>query len=117
MPRKMILDCDTGTDDAVAIMLAALHPKTELLACTTVNGNVPVHNCTDNTLRTLDFIGRSDVPVYEGSARPIVRMDFPLPREQQNKGQIHGLELPLPDPRSTKQRTGAVEFLIETYRQ
>ena len=117
MPRKMILDCDTGTDDAVAIMLAALHPAIELLACTTVNGNVPVQNCTDNTLRTLDFIGRSDVPVYEGAARPIVRLDFPLPRELQNKGKIHGTELPLPAARSSKQGTGAVEFLIETYRQ
>ena len=113
----MILDCDTGTDDAVAIMLAALHPAIELLACTTVNGNVPVQNCTDNTLRTLDFIGRSDVPVYEGAARPIVRLDFPLPRELQNKGNIHGTELPLPPARSSKQGTGAVEFLIETYRQ
>ena len=42
MVRQLILDVDTGTDDAVAIMLAALHPDLKLLACTTVNGNVPV---------------------------------------------------------------------------
>jgi inosine-uridine nucleoside N-ribohydrolase len=42
MPRKLILDVDTGTDDAVAIMLAALHPDLELLAVTTVSGNVEV---------------------------------------------------------------------------
>ena len=78
--RKLILDVDTGTDDAVAIMLAALHPALELVACTTVNGNVEVEHCTDNTLRVLDHIGRSDIPVYEGLARPLVRPDFPIPR-------------------------------------
>lgn len=117
MKRKLILDVDTGTDDAVAVMAAALHPGLDLVACTTVNGNVAVHHCTDNTLRALDFIGRSQVPVHEGLARPIVRMDQPIPREQQNKGRIHGTELPIPPATSRKQATGAVEFLIETYRQ
>jgi hypothetical protein len=51
MPRKLILDVDTGTDDAVAIMLAALHPELELVGVTTVNGNVEVRYCTDNSLR------------------------------------------------------------------
>ena len=117
MTRKMILDCDTGTDDAVAIMLAALHPDIDLVGCTTVNGNVDVHYCTENTLRTLDFIGCSQIPVYQGAKRPIVRVDFPLPREAQNKGKIHGTELPLPPATSRKQDTGAIEFLVETYRQ
>jgi inosine-uridine nucleoside N-ribohydrolase len=49
MPRKLILDVDTGTDDAVAIMLAALHPALELIGVTTVNGNVEVAHCTDNS--------------------------------------------------------------------
>ena len=80
MTRKLVLDCDTGTDDAVAIMLAALHPALGLLGVTTVNGNVEVARCTDNTLRTLDLIGRGDIPVYEGLAKPIVRSDFPTPR-------------------------------------
>lgn len=66
--RRVILDVDTGTDDAVAIMFAALHPDIDLMAVTTVNGNVPVEHCTDNSLRVLDFIGRSEVPVYEGLA-------------------------------------------------
>ena len=56
MTRKLILDVDTGTDDAVAIMLAALHPDLDLVACTTVNGNRDVEHTTDNTLRTLDHI-------------------------------------------------------------
>ena len=58
MAHRLILDVDTGTDDAVAIMLAALHPELDLLACTTVNGNVEVAKCTDNALRTLE-LGRA----------------------------------------------------------
>ena len=45
--RKLILDVDTGTDDAVAIMLAALHPGLELVACTTVNGNRETEHTTE----------------------------------------------------------------------
>jgi inosine-uridine nucleoside N-ribohydrolase len=71
--RKLILDVDTGTDDAVAVMLAALHPALDLVGCTTVNGNVEVQYCTDNTLRVLDHVGRKDIPVYEGLARPLIR--------------------------------------------
>jgi len=114
--RKLILDVDTGTDDAVAIMLAALHPDLELIGVTTVNGNVEVRYCTDNTLRTLDFIGRGDIAVFEGLDRPLVRADFPIPRAIKKSTGVHGLELPLPPATSKKQQRAAVEFLIETYR-
>jgi len=115
--KKLILDVDTGTDDAVAVMLAALHPALELVACTTVNGNVAVEHCTDNTLRALDHIGRGDVPVYEGLSRPLVRPDFPIPRSVDDRaGKYHGKTLPLPEARSVKADGGAVEFLVETYR-
>ena len=117
MARKLILDVDTGTDDAVAIMLAALHPGLELVGCTTVNGNVPVRYTTDNTLRVLDHIGRSDIPVFQGCARPLVRLDFPVPRSVNDlAGKIHGTTLPVPPSKRQKQDTGGVEFLIETYR-
>jgi inosine-uridine nucleoside N-ribohydrolase len=115
--KKLVLDVDTGTDDAVAIMLAALNPALDLIACTTVNGNVPVEHCTDNTLRVLDYIGRSDIPVFEGVSRPLVRADFPVPRSvDDGAGKFHGTTLPLPPPVSRKADTGAVEFLIETFR-
>lgn len=115
--KKLILDVDTGTDDAVAIMLAALHPALELLGCTTVNGNVEVHHCTDNTLRVLDHIGRSEIPVHEGLAKPLVREDFPIPRSVEDRaGKYHGKVLPLPEARARKSNGGAVDFLIETYR-
>jgi inosine-uridine nucleoside N-ribohydrolase len=117
MPRKLILDVDTGTDDAVAIMLAALHPAVELIGCTTVNGNVAVEHATDNTLRVLDHVARGDVPVHEGLARPIVRADFPVPRRVEDlAGKIHGRTLPVPPAKRGKAASGAVEFLIETFR-
>jgi inosine-uridine nucleoside N-ribohydrolase len=114
--QKLILDVDTGTDDAVALMLAALHPDLELIGATTVNGNVPVGYCTENSLRVFDFIG-IPVPVYEGVSKPIARDDFPIPRERiQSSNAVHGGYLDIPPSRSSKQSTSAVEFLVETYR-
>ncbi|CAG7607559.1 Pyrimidine-specific ribonucleoside hydrolase RihB [Leucobacter soli] len=72
MTTKMILDCDTGVDDAMAIMYAALHPDIELLGVTTVWGNVHVPLATRNTLRVLDIVGRGDVPVAQGAAGPLL---------------------------------------------
>jgi purine nucleosidase/ribosylpyrimidine nucleosidase len=118
VPQKLILDVDTGTDDAVAIMFAALHPDLELVGVTTVNGNVPVENTTDNTLRVLDFIGRSDVPVHRGLSRPLVRHGFPGEKDYGSGSEqdMHGRELPIPAPTSRASDVGAVEFLVETLR-
>ena len=114
-PKKLVLDVDTGTDDAIALMLAALHPDLELVAATTVNGNNPIANCTDNTLRVFDLLG-VEIPVYEGAATPLLRDDFPIPRAILHRdGSMHPRELPLPPPRSVKQTQRAVEFLVETY--
>ncbi|KKI22292.1 MULTISPECIES: nucleoside hydrolase [unclassified Leucobacter] len=71
MTTKMMLDCDTGVDDTMAIMYAALHPEIELLGMTTVWGNVDVPLATRNTLRVLDLVGRGDVPVAQGAAGPL----------------------------------------------
>jgi hypothetical protein len=116
--RKLILDVDTGTDDAVAIMFAALHPGLDLIGVTTVNGNVPVAGTTDNTLRVLDVIGRSDIPVYPGLAHPIARRGFPgrLHFGKDTVNDMHGIALPLPEAHSTAQPVSAVEYLVETLR-
>jgi inosine-uridine nucleoside N-ribohydrolase len=111
MAKKLVLDVDTGTDDAVAIMLAALHPDLELLAVTTVNGNVEVARCTDNTLRTLEWIGKGDIPVYEGLAHPIVRSDFPTPRATKRDAKVHMSVLPLPETKGKKQGLPAPALL------
>ena len=116
MPKKLILDVDTGTDDAVALMLAALHPDLELIAATTVNGNNPVVNCTDNTLRVFDLLGRCDPRLRgRGNADRARRLPCPAAPCIREKGSMHGLELPIPKPRSVKQSKRAVEFLVETY--
>ena len=117
MKKKLILDVDTGTDDAVAIMLAGLHADLDLIAVTTVNGNVPVQNCTDNTLRTLDWIGRSDIAVYEGLAHPIVREDFPTPRATKRDPKVHMAVLPMPAPVSVKKDLPAPLFLSRIFKE
>ena len=107
----LILDCDTGTDDAVAIMLACLHPSLELRACTVVNGNGPVAYGTDNTLRVLANIGRADVPVYAGAQGPWV----PAARDTSRARAIHGLTLPLPPVTLAAQPMHAARFLVEQF--
>ena len=65
-PRPIVLDCDPGHDDALAITLALARPELELLGITTVGGNSPLANTTRNALRVLALLGRSDVPVAPG---------------------------------------------------
>jgi inosine-uridine nucleoside N-ribohydrolase len=116
--RKLILDVDTGTDDAVAVMLAALSPDLDLVGITTVHGNVPLPHTTDNTLRVVDAIGRSDIPVHAGLSRPLVRVGFPTAKRfvPDSDEDMHGTELPLPAPTSRLSGVGAVEYLVETFR-
>jgi inosine-uridine nucleoside N-ribohydrolase len=71
--RQILLDCDPGHDDAIAIMLAVADPALELLAVTTVAGNATLDHTTRNALRVLDMVGRPDVPVAAGRDRPRVR--------------------------------------------
>lgn len=111
-PTKIILDVDTGTDDAVALMVAALSPDIELVGATTVDGNTPVASCTENTLRVLDAIGTPHIPVHQGMSEPLARGRM---LQVNPTHLIHGDLLPLP-PAVTKVRPGhAVDWLIETY--
>ena len=102
--RKVILDVDTGADDAVAIMLALLAPELEVIGICSVNGNREVKLTTDNTLRVKALMG-SDVPVYRGCEYPMVATLTPgrkpgIPhREGEMTGVrslVHGDHLPLP---------------------
>ena len=76
--KKIILDCDPGMDDSMAIVMAAKASDLELLAVTTVNGNYPVDVTCVNARKVLEMIGRSDIPVARGMANPMVR---PSPRD------------------------------------
>ena len=69
----LIMDVDTGVDDALALLLALSSPEVELVGVSTVAGNVPLSRTTDNTLRLLQWAGRDDIPVYTGAERPLVR--------------------------------------------
>ncbi len=72
MARKLLLDCDTGVDDTMAILYAALHPDIELVGVGSVWGNVDVPTATRNTIHTLEMVGRGDVPVAQGAAGPLL---------------------------------------------
>jgi inosine-uridine nucleoside N-ribohydrolase len=112
MPVPVILDCDTGTDDAVAIMAAALHPDLRLLGVTTVWGNHDVRHTTDNTLRVLDHIGRGAVPVHAGRNAPFRPRPTALPTGRADLPST----LDLPAARSAARSADAVGWLVETLR-
>ncbi len=113
MPTKVILDVDTGTDDAVALMTAALSPDIDLVGATTVNGNTGLEYTTENTLRVFDWIGMPHVPVHRGCDRPLVR---PQP-DLGMASTIHGdlLDLPPCSRGATLRPEHAVDWLIDTY--
>ncbi|OLP61232.1 hypothetical protein BJF93_20795 [Xaviernesmea oryzae] len=77
-PCRIILDVDTGIDDAMAIFYAVRHPNIRLEALTTVYGNTEVEIATDNTLKILDLLGRTDIPVAKGVGRSLLK---PFTRE------------------------------------
>lgn len=68
---KVIIDTDPGCDDMLAIVLMASAPLVDILAVTTVAGNVPIQKTTNNARHILDFMGRGDIPVYSGCAQPL----------------------------------------------
>ena len=72
MPLPLVLDVDTGVDDACALLLAALHPDLDLKAVTCVDGNAPLDDVVRNTLTVLDACGRPDVPVAAGATRALL---------------------------------------------
>ena len=79
----IVLDVDTGVDDACAILFAALHPDLDLRAVTCVDGNAPLADVVRNTLTVLDACGREDVPVAAGAERPLLE-------ERADARHVHG---------------------------
>ncbi|MBP1780062.1 MAG: nucleoside hydrolase [candidate division NC10 bacterium] len=82
-PRSVILDVDTGVDDALAIMLALRSPELEIKGILTVSGNVHVSQTTANTLTVLDLLGAPPIPVVAGAAAPLARPGI-------TAGDVHG---------------------------
>lgn len=110
MKHKIILDCDPGHDDAIAILLAARHPEIDLLAITTVAGNQSVAKTTRNALRVCTLANIRTVPIAMG-------MDRPLVRPARHAADIHGesgLDGPaLPEPDIELSPLHAVDLLIK----
>lgn len=111
MKNKIVIDCDPGHDDAVAILYAARHM--DLLGLTTVHGNNTVDNVTHNTLALLT-LAKLDIPVAKGAADPIIGRRFDGPNAHGKSG-LDGTDLPAPDRKIID--THAVDFLIETARK
>ena len=95
-PRLIVLDCDPGHDDALAITLALARPELRLLGITTVGGNSPLANTTRNALRVLALLGRSDVPVAPGAERALLRENW-IPVEFHGESGLDGADLPEPE--------------------
>jgi len=112
-PTPIILDCDPGHDDAIAILLALASPEVDLVAVTTVSGNQTLDKTTNNALRILELAGRGDIPVYAGADAPIVRARDVAAHVHGESG-LDGPDLPQPDAKAQDEH--AVEYLARTYR-
>jgi pyrimidine-specific ribonucleoside hydrolase len=110
-PIPVVLDVDTGVDDAMALLLAALHPGLDLRAVTCVGGNAPLGDVVRNTLTVLETAGCTDVPVGVGARRPL--LERPVDARH-----VHGADgmadLGLPAPTMRPDARIAVELLRET---
>jgi purine nucleosidase/pyrimidine-specific ribonucleoside hydrolase len=110
MPVPILIDCDPGHDDAIAIMLALASPEVELRAVTAVSGNAPLHHTVANAIRVLDHVGRPDIPVAAGADRPLVQDPF-------TPGDVHGptgLDGPdLPPPSREPAAAHAIDLIAE----
>ena len=104
----LILDCDPGHDDALAMLVALARPELELRAVTTVAGNAGLDATTRNALRVLTLVGRTDVPVAAGAARPLVR-DLIVARNVHGASGLDGAALP--EPAAQPRPEGAVALM------
>ncbi|MCI5650066.1 MAG: nucleoside hydrolase [Fusicatenibacter sp.] len=109
--RKVIIDCDPGIDDALALMLALSSPELEILGITIVCGNVPTSQGAKNALKILEWMGQTNIPVYSGEETPLVR-------DYVDASDTHGMdglgESGYADVLSSAPRADAVSFLINT---
>ena len=118
--KKIILDVDTGSDDAIAIMTAVLSDDLDVLGICTVNGNRSIENTTENTLRVMEHIN-SNIPVYKGCSLPMVvsltkgrRKYVPFRGQEDKKEDVHGDYMPLPEATIKVQDENAVFFYVKT---
>jgi inosine-uridine nucleoside N-ribohydrolase len=106
----VLVDCDPGQDDALALLLALASPELELLGVTTVAGNQTLAKVTDNAIRVLELAGRGDLPVAAGADRPLAR-ELVTAADAHGETGLDGPELPPARGRPVDRH--AVDFLAE----
>ncbi|WP_283705821.1 nucleoside hydrolase [Clostridium perfringens] len=109
--RKVIIDCDPGIDDALAIILALKSKEIEVVGITTVSGNVESLQGAKNALKVLKLLGRLDIPVYLGEGKPIKRE---LVTAQDTHGEDGLGETFLEEVSSEYIRENGVDFILNT---
>jgi purine nucleosidase len=113
-PRPIIIDCDPGQDDALAILLALASPEElEVLAVTAVAGNVPLPLTEKNARKIVELAGRHDIPVHAGCGRPLQR-DMVTAEHVHGRTGLDGAELP--EPRTALAEAHAVDAIIRALR-
>ena len=106
------IDCDPGQDDAIGLLLAMSSPdELDILGVTTVAGNVPLKLTERNARQVRDIAGRSDVPVYAGCSKPMVRK-LVTAEHVHGKTGIDGIDIV--EPRQSLEEKHAVEFIVDT---
>ncbi|MDQ3866847.1 MAG: nucleoside hydrolase [Actinomycetota bacterium] len=110
MTVPVLIDCDPGHDDAIALLLALASPELDVLGVTTVAGNQTLAKTTANALRVLEFVARTDVPVAAGADRPLVREPF-VAADVHGESGLDGPDLPPPSAEPLAKH--AVDFLAE----
>jgi purine nucleosidase len=113
MPKRIILDCDPGIDDALAIAFAHGHPDLDLVGITTVAGNVGLAKTTANALAVCEYIGAAGTPVTAGCAGPLLRPALDA-RQVHGESGLGGAVLPAPAARPAPGH--AIDYIIETVR-
>ena len=110
MATPILIDCDPGHDDAMALLLALASPELELLGVTTVHGNQTLDKTTANALRVLELAGRGEVEVAAGADRPLIR-EAKVAASVHGESGLDGPDLPAPVGAPLAQH--AVDFLAE----
>jgi inosine-uridine nucleoside N-ribohydrolase len=114
VPTPIVLDCDPGHDDAIALLLALASPEVELVGVTTTYGNQTLEKTTANALRVLELAGRADVPVAAGADRPLIR-DLVVAAHVHGESGLDGPVLPPPEESPVAE--DAVAFLARAARE
>lgn len=116
--KKMILDLDTGVDDALAIAYATAAPDVDLIGIVSSYGNNLIDVCAKNSLKLLELLGQTNVPVYKGLSHSSVSDHFDV---MQVSLDIHGNngigEVELPDPKRSVETESGVDFYIDAAHQ